>query len=486
MTAAPTGARAAAPGATAPGAAARPAGTDSGLLSPVRAGTPGEAATSDEAWLQAMLDAEAALTRAQAGIGTVPKEAAETVTRVARAEALDLRALALASREAANPVVSLVAALARAVADVSPEAAEYVHRGSTSQDILDTGAMLVAARTLELIAADLATAAESLALLAREHRDTVMPGRTLALQAVPTTFGLKAAGWRRLLLDAHRRIVAVLDGGLPVSLGGAAGTLAGYLEYALVDGDERAGDTDGYVGLLLDGFAAETGLARPPLPWHSLRTPVADLGAALAFTTGALGKIAIDVQTLGRTEVAEVAEPSVAGRGASSAMPHKRNPVLATLIRSASLQVPLLAAGLTQCLVTEDERSAGVWHAEWSPLRECLRLTAGAAHTAVELCAGIEVHPGRMRDNLALTGDQVVTERIAARLAPQLGRAAAKRLLAEVADEVRTSGRPLAQVLAARPEAVGLPTGPELDRLCEPARYTGAAGALVDREVGRA
>lgn len=249
------------------------AGTDSGLLSPVRAGTPGEAATSDEAWLQAMLDAEAALTRAQAGIGTVPKEAAETVTRVARAEALDLRALALASREAANPVVSLVAALARAVADVSPEAAEYVHRGSTSQDILDTGAMLVAARTLELIAADLAAAAESLALLAREHRDTVMPGRTLALQAVPTTFGLKAAGWRRLLLDAHQRIVAVLDGGLPVSLGGAAGTLAGYLEYALVDGDERAGDTDGYVGLLLDGFAAETGLARPPLPWHSLRTP---------------------------------------------------------------------------------------------------------------------------------------------------------------------------------------------------------------------
>ncbi|WP_018489633.1 3-carboxy-cis,cis-muconate cycloisomerase [Streptomyces sp. CcalMP-8W] len=468
-----------------PAAPARP-GIDSGILSPVRAGTPGEAATGDEAWLQAMLDAEAALTRAQAGIGTVPKEAAETVTRTARAEALDLRALAVASRETANPVVSLVAALTRAVAEVSPEAAEYVHRGSTSQDILDTGAMLVAARTLELIAADLEAAAESLAGLARDHRDTVLPGRTLALQAVPTTFGLKAAGWRRLLLDAHRRITAVLDGGLPVSLGGAAGTLAGYLEYAQVDGDARAQDVDGYLDLLLDGFAAETGLARPPLPWHSLRTPVADLGAALAFTTGALGKIAIDVQSLTRTEVGEVAEPSVAGRGASSAMPHKRNPVLATLIRSASLQVPLLAAGLAQCLVSEDERSAGVWHAEWSPLRECLRLTAGATHTAVELCAGLEVRADRMRENLGLTGDQVVTERIAAHLTPHLGRAEAKRLLGEAADEVRMSRRSLAQVLASLPQAAELlPVGAELERLCDPAGYTGAAGALVDREVGR-
>lgn len=458
-------------------------GTDSGLLSPVRAGTPGEATTDDLAWLQAMLDAEAALTRAQARIGTVPKEAADTVTQAARAELLDPRALALASRETANPVVSLVAALTEAVAARCPEAAEYVHRGSTSQDILDTGAMLVAARTLPLIVADLADAAEALARLAREHRDTVMPGRTLALQAVPTTFGLKAAGWRRLLLDARQRIATVLDGGLPVSLGGAAGTLAGYLEYAQVDGDERARDVDGYLGQLLDAFADETGLARPALPWHALRTPIADLAAALAFTTGALGKIAVDVQTLTRTEVAEVAEPSVAGRGGSSAMPHKRNPVLATLIRSASLQVPALASGLTQCLVSEDERSAGVWHAEWSLLRECLRLTAGAAHTAVELCAGLEVRPDRMRDNLALTGSQVVTERVAAHLAPHLGRAAAKRLLSELADEVRASGRPLAKVLAAHPETADLLAGADLDQLCDPGRYTGAASALVDQEL---
>lgn len=338
-----------------------------------------------------MLDAEAALARAQAGLGTLPGTAAEAITRAARAEHLDLRAVALAARETANPVVALVQELTRVVAEQDTQgtgAAEYVHRGSTSQDIFDTGAMLVAARTLKLIRADLARTAEALARLAGEHRDTAMAGRTLALQAVPTTFGLKAAGWRQLLLDADRRLARVQDGGLPVSLGGAAGTLAGYLEYARIDGAGRQLEPGAYLDDLVEAFAAETGLARPALPWHVLRTPIADLAAALAFTAGALGKIAIDVQNLARTEVAEVAEPAVAGRGSSSAMPHKRNPVLSTLLRSAALQVPVLATGLVQCLVAEDERSAGAWHAEWQLLRECLRLVGGAAHTAVELAEG--------------------------------------------------------------------------------------------------
>jgi 3-carboxy-cis,cis-muconate cycloisomerase len=437
---------------------------DVGLLSPVRAGTPVEAATSDHAWLQAMLDAEAALARAQAKLGTVPAAAAARITSAARAERLDVTAIARGARETANPVVGLVQALTR---EVGPDAAEYVHRGSTSQDILDTGAMLVCARTLEILRGDLAAVAGSLADLAATHRDTPMIGRTLALHAVPTTFGLKAAGWRGLVLDALARVDALLAGGLPVSLGGAAGTLAGYLEYA--------GASPAHVTELVDAFAVETGLARPVLPWHALRTPIADLAAALAGTAGALGKLAVDVQTLARTEIGEVGEPAVAGRGGSSAMPHKRNPVLSTMIRSAALQVPVLAAGLTQCLLSEDERSAGAWHAEWQLLRECLRLTGGAAHTAVELAAGLVVHPDRMRANLDLTGGQVVTERLAAVLAPRLGKAAAKQLLTDAV----STGRPLAEALA------GHLSADELADLCDPAAYTGAAGVLVDEALGK-
>ncbi len=459
----------------------------------MRAGTPVEAAVCDQAWLQAMLDAEAALARAQARLGALPASAAAAITRVARADLLDLRALAVAARETANPVVGLVRALGELVASEDAASAEYVHRGSTSQDIFDTGAMLVAQRALVLMRADLQRIALALAGLARRHRDTVMAGRTLALHAVPTTFGLKAAGWRQLVLDADRRLGDVV---LPVALGGAAGTLAGYLEFAALDDVEPDGtytlggylEFDGgrpgaYVDRLVDAFAAETGLARPVLPWHVLRTPIADLAAALGFTAGALGKIAIDVQTLVRTEVGEVAEPAVAGRGSSSAMPHKRNPVLATLVRSAALQVPVIAAGLTQCLVSEDERSAGAWHAEWQLLRECLRLTGGAAHTAVELTEGLSVRAERMRDNLALTGSQVVSERLAAVLTPRIGKAAARQLLTAASVTADQTGRLLAEILAEAPELAGHLDEAELTALCDPAAYVGAAGALVDRAL---
>ncbi|MET7654850.1 MULTISPECIES: adenylosuccinate lyase family protein [unclassified Streptomyces] len=458
---------------------------DTGLLSPVRAGTEVESAVSDRAWLQAMLDAEVALVRTQAALGTVPHSAAAEISAVARAERFDIRAIAVESRETANPVVGLIRELTRLVAAVDPAAAEYVHRGSTSQDIFDTGAMLVAARALRIIRGDLRRTADALAVLARRHRDTPMAGRTLALQAVPTTFGLKAAGWRELLLQADVRLGRLLEDGLWVSLGGAAGTLAGYVEYAKVDGaDADAVRSGEYADRLLDGFAAETGLARPLLPWHALRTPIADLAAALAFTAGALGKLAVDVQTMGRTEIAEVAEPSAAGRGVSSAMPHKRNPVLATLIRSAALQVPVVATGLTQCLVSEDERSGGTWHAEWQLLREALRLTGGAAHTAVELAEGLVVHTGRMRSNLDITGSQVISERLTALLAPRFGKDAARRMLAAASADAARHGTSLAQELLKAPESAEVFTPVELDALCDPTDYTGAAGNLVDRALG--
>ncbi|MFE6286030.1 3-carboxy-cis,cis-muconate cycloisomerase [Streptomyces sp. NPDC057877] len=461
-----------------PPAPTPPAHQDAALLSPVRAGTAAEAATGDTAWLQAMLDAEAALARAQARCGTVPGQAARAITDAAHAHLYDVRELALAARETANPVVGLVKALTAQVARTSPQAAEYVHRGSTSQDVLDTGAMLVAARTLRLIITDLDTTATALAALAAAHRDTVMAGRTLTLHAVPTTFGLKAAGWHQLVRDAAHRLRHLTEGGLPVALGGAAGTLAGYLQYAGPHTDPAA-----YLDDLTAAFAAETGLAAPRLPWHALRTPVADLAAALAHTTGALGKIAADVLVLTRTEIGEVSEPQRAGRGASSAMPHKRNPVLATLIRSAALQVPALAAVLTQCLTAEDERSAGVWHAEWQPLREALRLTGGAAHTAAELARGLSVHPDTMRTNLEATAGALVSERVSAHLAPRIGKTAAKDLLTQASLLADRTGRPLADVLAELPQLAGILTRAEATALLDPHGYTGAAGALVDRAL---
>lgn len=469
-------------------------GQDSGLLSPVRAGTPAEAATSDGAWLQALLDAEVCLVRAQAGLGVVPAAAAATIARTATADRIDLARLARRSRQAANPVVALVEEFAAVVAEVDPAAAEYVHRGSTSQDIMDSAAMLIAHRSLGLLLADLDRVAAALARLAETYRDTPMPGRTLALHAVPVTFGLKAAGWLQAVLETGGE-VRRLRAELPAQLGGAAGTLAGYVEYARIPPGPAAPagavqdpadvPLTGYAGALTAAFAAELGLAEPVLPWHTARAPIARLGAVLAGVTGALGKFATDVQILSRTEIAEVAEPAAAGRGASSAMPHKRNPALATLIRSAALQVPALAMVLAQAMLAEDERPAGAWHAEWSPLRDCLRLAGGAAHTAAELAEGLVVHPEKMRSNLDITGSLLVTERLAAVLAPVVGKATAKRLMSDAAAETARTGRPLSAVLLHSPELAGHFDAKDLDELLDPNRYTGAAGDLVDRALDR-
>ncbi|MCZ4507782.1 adenylosuccinate lyase family protein [Streptomyces sp. ActVer] len=470
-------------------------GIDAGLLAPTWAGTPAAAEVTDEAWLQAMLDAEVALARAQYAVGLAPAAAVRAIASVARADRLDLVALAHAARAAANPVVALVTAFTEVVAAKDAAAAEYVHRGSTSQDILDSAAMLVARRVLGLIAADLERTGAALAALADTHRHTVIAGRTLTQHAVPTTFGLKAAGWLQLVGDALVRVRAVASA-LPAQLGGAAGTLAAYREYALLDRgdrgeDGRGGDegrepvgNEGGVELLRP-FAEALGLAEPVLPWHTVRTPVAEVGAVLQLATGALGKFALDVQTLSRTEIGEVSEPAAAGRGASSAMPQKRNPALATLIVSAARQVPAHALVLAQCLLAEDERPAGAWHAEWQPLREALRLAGGAAHTAVELAEGLVVHPERMLANLELTGGALVTERLTVVLAPAFGKVRAKKLLTAASAEAADTGRPLAEVLAQHPGLSALFTPARLSELLDPAHYTGAADALVDRALGR-
>lgn len=437
-----------------------PAGTgeaDLGLLAPGWADSPVEAATGDRALLQALLDAEAALTRALGAPAAVRAE----VDAAARAERFDPRALAVRARDGGNPVIPLVSALREAV---GCEAAPWVHRGATSQDVLDTALMLVARQARELILADLEATAHALARLAAEHRATPMPGRTLTQHAVPTTFGLKAAGWLSLVHDARARLAGLR---LPAQLGGAAGTLAAL---------------GGRVELLA-AFAAETGLDEPLLPWHVLRTPVAELGAALALTGGALAKIAADVLVLSRTEIGELGE----GRGGgSSAMPHKANPVRATLVAAAGRRLPQHAAVLFASMAAEDERPAGAWHAEWQTLREALRLAGGAARDTAELTADLRVHADRMRANLDLTGGLLLSERLVAVLEPLLGRDHARRLLSRVSRAAAAEGLPPADVLARQPELHDLPDAPDRDGLgvlMDPADYLGAAPELTDRAL---
>ncbi|MFE0202401.1 3-carboxy-cis,cis-muconate cycloisomerase [Streptomyces sp. NPDC058985] len=443
---------------------ADPADVGTSLLAPGRAGSPAGAATGDHAYLRALLDAEAALTRAQAALGLAPAAAAAAVTEAAGDPArFDVRSLAERARGGGNPVIPLVADLTGAVGE---EYGPYVHRGATSQDIMDTATMLVAARTLDLLLPDLTRTERALAVLAAEHRDTAMPGRTLTQHAVPTTFGLKAAGWRALVLDARDRVAAVRDT-LPAQLGGAAGTLAAFGAYGAPD-----------PMALPAAYARELGLRAPLLPWHTLRTPVADLAGALTFTAGALGKIAADVLTLSRTEIGEVAE---GGGGGSSAMPHKANPVRSTLITAAARRAPQLAAVLYGSLTAGDERPAGAWHAEWEPLRDLLRLAGGAARDTAELAEGLRVRPDVMRAHLGLTHGLIVSERLAAELTPVLGRSRARALLTELAARTYAEDRTLGELLAEVPELRDL----DLDALTDPVRYTGSAGALTDRALER-
>ncbi|MFJ8934171.1 3-carboxy-cis,cis-muconate cycloisomerase [Streptomyces sp. NPDC102365] len=458
-----------------PGEPGRPVGPvasgclDAGLLAPGRAGSAAEAATGDAAFLRALLDAEAALARAQASLGLAPAAAADAVTAAtADAARFDVHTLALRARAGGNPVIPLVADLSAAVGD---EHSPYVHRGATSQDIMDTAMTLVSVRTLDLVLGDLARTERALARLAREHRDTVMPGRTLTQHAVPTTFGLKAAEWRSLVLDARDRVRVVRDG-LPAQLGGAAGTSAAFAVYG-------ASDT----AALVAAYARELGLAAPLLPWHTLRTPVADLAGALAFTAGALGKTAVDVLTLSRTEIRELSEGT---GGGSSAMPHKANPVRATLIAASARRAPQLAATLYGSMAAEDERPAGAWHAEWEPLRDLLRLVGGAARDAAELAEGLRVHADAMRAHLDLTHGLIVSERLAAELAPVLGRARAKDVLTRVARRATAEDRPLLELLAAEldlheTELKDL----DLVALTDPTQYAGSAGVLTDRALER-
>ncbi|HET9969203.1 MAG TPA: lyase family protein [Streptosporangiaceae bacterium] len=444
----------------------------------------------DTAWLQAMLDAEAGLARALERAGLTPAGSGEAVTAAARAENFDPNELGGLAALTGNPVPGLARALARQVPQTAVSA---VHRGATSQDILDTAAMLLAKRALGVIEADLTRAAGAAAGLAEAHRASIMIGRTLLQQAVPVTFGLVAAGWLTSLDEARAGLAAVGSQRLAVQFGGAAGTLASL------------GDAGQRVALL---FAEEVGLALPVLPWHADRLRVIDLGAALARAAAALGKIARDVTLLAQSEVGEVSEgpgpeqrgpdqrgpeqrgPDQQGaapsprRGGSSAMPHKHNPVAAVAILGCTRQVPGLLATLTAASEQELQRAAGAWHAEWEPLTALLRLAGSASSWASELLAGLVVDTSRMAANLAATKGLPLAEHVASLLAGVLGGAQAHDLVAEAGARAVGAGLPLSDVLLAVPKleerltAAGI-TPEQIDSALEPSGYLGSADAFI-------
>jgi 3-carboxy-cis,cis-muconate cycloisomerase len=416
-------------------------------------------AVSSRAWLEAMLEVEAALARAEEAAGIVSSESAAAIAGACRAELYDLLDLLEGGRSAGNPAEPLVRALRGLVGG---EAAGDVHRGATSQDVLDTASMLVTRRTLELILRDLDRVEAGLAGLAETHRSTPMAARTLLQQAVPTTFGFKAAGWLVAVLEAHERLHEIRSRRLAAQLGGAAGTLAVL--------GERGPE-------VLWRFAEELGLAEPTLPWHTNRTRVAELGGALETAAGVLAKIAFDLVLLAQTEVGEVREGP---GGGSSTMPHKRNPARSTLTRACASLVSGHASVLARALVQEHERAAGAWQAEWAALSGALAYTGGAARALAEAVEGLEVDPERMRANLDATGGLVLAERVSYALG---GGTAAHEAVRDAAGRAAAAGRGLAEELRAD-DRVGL-SDEELAELLDPTTYLGSAEAFVDRALER-
>lgn len=430
--------------------------------------------TDDVAVLRALLDVEAALARASAAVGVVPADAAAAITAACDGAVLDttaggvaavgVAALGVAAQSAGNPVVALVRALEQAL----PESARpWVHHGATSQDVLDTALMLVAYRAGEPLLAALRTASAGFATLAETNRQTLMAARTLGQQALPTTFGRKAAGWLVALDTAAARFRAVRNGRLAVQFGGAAGTLAAL--------DDR--------GLAVAAaLAAELGLAEPVLPWHTDRQRLLELGSALAGIAAALGKIALDVTLLAQSEVAEVAEAGTGG--GSSAMPHKQNPTSTVLIRSASVRAPGLLATLhTAAALQEHERATGGWHAEWETLRELLDLVGGAAGRAARVWPALRVDAARMRATLDAAGGLLLSENVSGALARRLGRSKAHDVVAEAVATAAASGRTLREVLLADATVTGQLTADQLDAALDPVGYLGSADALVTRAL---
>ena len=436
------------------------------LLAPMLSSAAMRAVCDDAAYLQHMLDFEAALARAEAATGVIPAPAAAPIANACKASSFDLADLAEAATRSGNLAIPVVKALTAGVAKADADAARYVHWGATSQDVIDTATMLTLRAAIGALLPDIDRAIAGFARLARQHRDTAVVARTWLQHALPMPFGLKLAEYAAALHRSRTRLQRLRNEALALQFGGAAGTLAALGDKGL---------------LVAERLAQELKLPLPDAPWHTHRDRLAEAASVFAILAGTCGKIARDVSLMMQTDVAEAFEPSGEGRGGSSTMPHKRNPVAAATALAAATMAPNLAATIFAAQVQDHERSAGPWQAEWPTLPMLQLVTSGALAAIVDIAEGLEVDAARMRVNLDATRGLIMAEAVTMALAEKIGKSEAHHLVEAASKRAVTDKQDLRDVLTKDPKVAAHLSGDKLTKLFEPMVYQGASQALIDR-----
>src|ERR1043166_2189411 len=436
------------------------------LLAPLFSSPAMRAVCDDTAYLQHMLDFEAALARAEATAGVIPATAAVPIAEACKAEKFNCGALAESATQSGNLAIPLVKALTTAVAKADANAARYVHWGATSQDVMDTATMLGLRAAIDALLNAPDRAIAGFARLAKQHRDTPMVARTWLQHALPMPFGLKLAEYAAALHRSRHRLRRLRDEGLALQFGGAAGTLASLGDKGLV---------------VAEKLATELALILPDAPWHTHRDRIAEAASTFAILTGSCGKIARDVSLMLQTDVAEAFEPAGEGRGGSSTMPHKRNPVAAATALAAAAMAPNLAATIFASQVQDHERSAGPWHAEWPTLPTLLLVTSGALAAIVDIAEGLEVDTARMRVNLDATRGLIMAEAVTFALAEKIGKSDAHHLVEAASRKAAAGQRHLRDVLTDDPQVTAHLDAEKIASLFEPTAYQGVSQTLIDR-----
>lgn len=438
------------------------------LLAPLLSSPAMRAVCDDTAHLQHMLDFEAALARAEATVGVIPASAVKAIEAACKADQFDLAALAEAATHAGNLAIPLVKMLTAKVAKADVEAARYVHWGATSQDVIDSATMLGLRAAIDALLADINRAIAGFAGLAVKHRNTAVVARTWLQHALPMPFGLKLAEYASALNRSRLRLKRSRTEGLALQFGGAAGTLAALGDKGLVVAEQ---------------LAKELQLPLPDAPWHTHRDRIAEVASVLAILSGSCGKIARDVSLMMQTDVGEAFEPSGEGRGGSSTMPHKRNPVASASALGAATMAPNLAATIFAAQIQDHERSAGPWHAEWPTLPTLLLVTSGALAAIVDIAEGLEVDAIRMRNNLDTTHGLIMAEAVTFALAEKLGKSDAHHLVEAATKRAVAEKKHLRDVLAADPKVSAQLSAAAIAKLFEPMDYQGVSQALIDRQL---
>jgi 3-carboxy-cis,cis-muconate cycloisomerase len=438
------------------------------LLAPLFSSPAMRAIVDDRARLQRMLDFEAALARAEAAVGVIPAEATGPIVAACDAKLYDLGAIAEASTGGGNLAIPLVKLLTAQVKKTDAAASGYVHWGATSQDVIDTALMLDLRAGIDALTADLDKAVAGFKASAERHRNTAAVARTWLQHALPMPFGLKLAGYAAALERSRGRLARLRQEALALQFGGAVGTLAALGERGLAVSEK---------------LAQELGLPLPDAPWHGHRDRIAEIASALAILAGTCGKIARDISLLMQTDVQEAFEPAAAGRGGSSTMPHKRNPVGSVVALAAAALAPQYAATILAGMVQEHERATGGWQAEWPTFPALLMAASAGLASIVDIAEGLEVDPARMRANLDATHGLIMAEAVSFALAEKLGKSDAHKLVEEAGKKAVADKRGLKDVLANDKRVTAQLSKDELERLFDPLSYQGVAQAFIDRQL---